>query len=98
MSLTKEELAEYPHPKAKVFPREYDIPDALVAGDIVFNKRKGETTTGFVLQLLTPKAYAAFPEAPTEGPTKGLLWFPDDESGNVCALEQREGLWFLGVI
>ncbi len=98
MSLTKEELAEYPHPDARVFPGDYDIPDGLVAADMVFNKRQGETKRGFVLQLLTPRAYAAFPQANTEGPTKGLLWFSDEEKGNLHALEEREDLWFLGII
>ncbi len=53
---------------------------------------------GFMVQLLMPRAYEVFPEAKTDGPTKGLLWFPDDDLGNLCALEQRLDLVFAGIV
>lgn len=54
-------------------------------------------TRGFVVQLLTPDAYDAFPEALVDGLGKGLMWFRMEDLGNICALEEAKGLHFLGL-
>lgn len=94
----QEHCARYPRPKALVVPPEHDLPDGIVKRDYCFDWDGERKMTGFILQLLTPKGFEAFPEALTEGPTKGLLWFPEEEIGNLCALEEALGLEFTGIV
>jgi hypothetical protein len=94
-----EELQTYDHPKGKTFPEGYIMPDGIVSSSWYFggfNPKKREKNRGVTLQLITQKAYDLFPDVPREGPTKGLVWFPSSEIGNLCALEEREGLCFHG--
>ncbi len=100
MSITWEnELQAYDHPKGKTFPSDYDLPDGIVSTDWYFggfSPKTGKRNKGVTLQLITQKAYDLFPDVPREGPMKGLVWFPASEIGNLCALEEREGLHFHG--
>ena len=94
----RKELENYPRPVPVVVPPDHNVPDALVKHGYVFDWETDRKMHGFVVQLLTPKAYEAFPEALTDGPTKGLLWFKDQDLGNLCALESRLDLVFSGIV
>jgi hypothetical protein len=95
----EEELASYPHPTARVFPQDYDdMPDGICsAGGWCWDWRGEAKMKGAVVQLLSPRAFELFPEAPKDGPWKGMLWFSRAELSNLCALEEREGLDFHGL-
>ena len=94
----EEHLKRYPHPKAKNFPANYDMPDGIcAAGDWNFDWQTEGKMRGAVVQLLSPRAFDLFPEALKEGPNRGLLWFSREELANLCALEERLGLEFHGL-
>ncbi len=69
-----------------------NLPDAIVAS----NYMRGDEC-GLALYLLSPRAFSLFPEAPTDGPAKGLLWFSETARGSLCELEERHGLHFHGI-
>lgn len=94
-------LHHYPLPKGKTFPKDYELPDGLVVSDWYYggySKRKGKKNRGVTLQILSERLFARFPEAPREGPARGLLWFSKDELGRLCALEERENFHLFGFI
>lgn len=94
----EQHLEKYPRPKPVAVPRDHRLPDAIVQRDYCLDWDGERKMRGFILQLLTPKAFELFPEAFTDGPTKGLLWFADDDMGNLCAMEERLKLEFTGIV
>lgn len=93
-----EQLQTYQHPSSLQFPDSYEMPDAIcVAGDWVFDWQTDRKMTGVVLKLLTDKAFESFPDAPKDGPWRGMLWFDKSQTSNICALEERLGLHFHGM-
>lgn len=94
----EEHLAKYPHPKPIPVPPDHNVPDAIVQHNYCLDWETDRKMHGFIVQLLTAKAYEVFPEALTEGPTRGLLWFDDRDLGNLCALEGRLKLEFSGIV
>lgn len=94
----EEHLTKYPHPTALTFPDNYDMPDGVcIAGGWSYDWATEGKMKGAVVQLISPRAFELFPEAPKEGPYRGLLWFSRKELSNLCALEDRMGLDFHGL-
>ena len=91
-----EDLEQYARPIPKSFAKDYALPDGICSPRYCADDEK--RTIGFVVQLLTQKAFDLFPEAPTEGPTKGLLWFDERNLENLCAFEQKHGLHFHAIV
>jgi hypothetical protein len=95
MDMVVDEVETFARPEPRAFPKNWKMPDALVTHRFIY-RRKDEC--GLVLHLLSPRAFELFPEAPTEGPLKGLLWFPEKEIGNLCAFEEEHDLYFHGIV
>lgn len=86
-------------PEPRMLADSRDMPDALVTRGFVLERREGqEDEVGLVLHLLSPRAFELFPEAPANGPLKGLLWFSEEELGNLCAFEEEHDLLFHGLL
>ena len=91
-----EELDNYQRPMPKSFSQDYELPDGICSPRYCADDEK--RTLGFVVQLLTQRAFELFPEAPTDGPTKGLLWFAEEDLGNLYDFEQKNGLHFHAIV
>lgn len=90
-----DDVETFSRPEAQTFPSNWKMPDGLVTHRFVIG-RKDEC--GLVLHLLSPRAFELFAEAPTEGPLRGLLWFPESELGNLIAFEDEHDLYFHGIV
>lgn len=89
----------FSRPEPRMLAGSEEMPDALVTRGFVIERREGqEDEVGLVLHLLSPRAFELFPEAPANGPLKGLLWFHESELGNLCAFEAEHDLEFHGIV
>lgn len=96
--LTPEEWLEYPIPSPMAFPDGYKLPDAICAGGGWWSEWDGENKQfGVMVQLLSPRAFHMFPQAPKDGPQRGMVWFTREQLSGLLALEELHGMEFAGL-